>query len=327
MPNDANRDLVRVRLVGPDGVGLAIDGAGRLSTSSETGGLTDTELRDSPVPVSGGFLTDAQLRAAAVPVSDGAGSITTDPKESVYATGNITSNSTTLGPYLCYGYSTALLTMRGTYAGVNITFEASDDGVAWFPVLAARRDSLSAPALTSGVITTNASISWLVDVTGWQYIRVRSTAYTSGTGIFAITLTSATASAVQTYSTNGTMSVSGTATTTPANPTPSAVNSAASTNATAVKTSAGNVFSVTASNTNAAARYVKLYNKASAPTVGTDAPILTIPVPPGAAVNVNFGSQGYRFATGIALAITTGAADSDTGAVAAGEIKVLTSYI
>ena len=78
---------------------------------------------------------------------------------------------------------------------------------------------------------------------------------------------------------------------------------------------------------NAAIRYLKFYNKASAPTVGTDVPVITIPIPAGGAINIPFGTTGHRFATGIALAITTGAADSDTGAVAANEIKVATAYI
>lgn len=38
-------------------------------TVAVSGPLTDAELRNTPVPVSGGFLTDTQLRATAVPVS------------------------------------------------------------------------------------------------------------------------------------------------------------------------------------------------------------------------------------------------------------------
>lgn len=40
-------------------------------------GLTDAQLRATPVPISGP-LTDAQLRAASVPISDGGGSLTVD---------------------------------------------------------------------------------------------------------------------------------------------------------------------------------------------------------------------------------------------------------
>jgi hypothetical protein len=103
------------------------------------------------------------------------------------------------------------------------------------------------------------------------------------------------------------------------------VISAATTNATSVKGSAGQVYGWYLYNANAAVRYLKIYNKASAPTVGTDTPIMTIPIPPGSAANVEY-TNGVAFGTGIAIAITTGVADSDTGAVAANEIIVNLLY-
>lgn len=105
--------------------------------------------------------------------------------------------------------------------------------------------------------------------------------------------------------------------------------SAASTNATSLKASAGTLYSITAVNLNAAVRYLKLYNKASAPTVGTDTPVATIPIPAsttGAGFTVEF-PFGFDFATGIAYALTTGAGDADTGAVAANEIFLVGTYI
>ena len=105
--------------------------------------------------------------------------------------------------------------------------------------------------------------------------------------------------------------------------------SAATTNATSVKASAGQVYSIYAHNLNAAVRYLKLYNKASAPTVGTDTPVLTLPIPgntAGAGFVLDTGGMGIAFATGIALALTTGVADADTGAVAANEIVVTVLY-
>lgn len=104
--------------------------------------------------------------------------------------------------------------------------------------------------------------------------------------------------------------------------------SAATTNATSTKASAGQVYSVTVTNTNAAVRYFKLYNKASAPTVGTDVPVFRVAIPAsttggGIVVPVDVGMV---FATGIAWALTTGAADSDSGAVAANELLVNICY-
>jgi len=105
------------------------------------------------------------------------------------------------------------------------------------------------------------------------------------------------------------------------------LNSAATTNATSVKASSGVLVSVQVSNINAAARFLKLYNKASAPTVGTDVPVLTIPIPAGSVVSPAINANGVTFATGIAFAITAAAADSDTTVVAANEIKVAISYL
>lgn len=73
-------------------------------------------------------------------------------------------------------------------------------------------------------------------------------------------------------------------------------------------------------------RYLKFYNKASAPNVGTDVPVLVIPIPATSVTHANFGILGHRFATGIALAITGGIADTDTTAIGASDVKVLTSY-
>jgi hypothetical protein len=104
------------------------------------------------------------------------------------------------------------------------------------------------------------------------------------------------------------------------------INSAASTNGTVLKATAGTVYSVAVSNINAAVRYLKLYNSTTV-TVGTTTPALTIPIPAGGVVNLNLGAIGQRFSTGICIGITPGAADNDTAAVAANEIKVMVSYI
>lgn len=111
--------------------------------------------------------------------------------------------------------------------------------------------------------------------------------------------------------------------------TPGKLISANTTNATVIKASAGTLGSLTLFNTNAAAMYVKFYNKATAPTVGTDPPVATYLIPggtAGAGVCVPLPSQGLAFSAGISFATTTGIADSDTAAVAANEIIVNYGY-
>lgn len=101
--------------------------------------------------------------------------------------------------------------------------------------------------------------------------------------------------------------------------------SAASTNATSLKASAGLLYGFSISNANTSARYFKLYNKASAPTVGTDTPVSTIQVP-GSATVIRAYPVGLVFGTGIAWATTTGIADSDTGAVGANDLSIDLDY-
>lgn len=115
---------------------------------------------------------------------------------------------------------------------------------------------------------------------------------------------------------------------TPAAPaTPYFVNSLATTNGALILTGTSGLQALWATNIGATAAFVKLYNKATAPTVGTDVPEMIIPVPaavsgvPGV-VEVTPGFNGHRFALGLGIAITGAVADSDTTAVAAGQVKV-----
>lgn len=95
-------------------------------------------------------------------------------------------------------------------------------------------------------------------------------------------------------------------------------SAAATTNAGTAKASPGYLHAVTAYNAAASARYLKFYNKASAPTVGSNTPVLTIALPPAASFSFNFA--GLYFSAGIAFAMTTGAADADTGALTLADV-------
>ena len=98
-------------------------------------------------------------------------------------------------------------------------------------------------------------------------------------------------------------------------------SAAASTNSTSVKASAAFVCSITGVNTTAAIKYIKLYNKASAPTVGTDTPFMTIAMPvSNTTFNMNFPGFCLYMTTGFAYALTGAAADNDTTALSAGDV-------
>lgn len=83
-----------------------------------------------------------------------------------------------------------------------------------------------------------------------------------------------------------------------------------------VKASAGQLFGWYLYNDGAAEVYVHLYNTTT-PTVGTTTPILTLPIPAGAAANM-VSEIGIAFSTAISAAATT--AFNGTGAPAANQV-------
>ena len=108
--------------------------------------------------------------------------------------------------------------------------------------------------------------------------------------------------------------------------TASRVNAAATTNATSLKASAGQLYTIDVFNVAAYNVFLKLYNKASAPTVGTDTPVMTIPIQAGGGYSKTW-PMGLPFATGIAYAITKLQADSDTTVLVAGDLTGNTTWI
>jgi hypothetical protein len=110
--------------------------------------------------------------------------------------------------------------------------------------------------------------------------------------------------------------------------TPFQLISAATTNATSLKASAGTIGSIICGNTGAVA-FLKLYNKASAPTVGTDTPLHTICIP-GNSAGAGFSypiPAGLSFSTGLAFAVTGAMAVADTTAVALNQVCVSIGYL
>jgi len=71
--------------------------------------------------------------------------------------------------------------------------------------------------------------------------------------------------------------------------------------------------------------YVKLYNKAtSAPTVGTDLPVVIFPCPANATQVFEFGALGDKYTAGIGIAVTGAAAATDTSNAALGALIKMT---
>lgn len=266
--------------------------------------------------------------AASVATVSGGGLVTIG-LQSGRTTGAITTSSTVVGPVVVTDYNIATVTLSGTHAGINLTFEGSDDGgTTWYGVVASRTDALGSASVTSGVVTSNASWAWDVVLGAFTHFRVRSTAWTSGSGAIGITAQSASydpspnvaiVGTVPTTVASGTITTVTTANTTPIPASGSGINFAiAATNNLALqKGSAGSLMMLNVTNLSTGTVYVKIFNKATAVTMGTDIAIASIPVAAGQFLSMEFGAVGWKFSAGLSIAVTNGASLTDNTSVAA----------
>jgi hypothetical protein len=97
---------------------------------------------------------------------------------------------------------------------------------------------------------------------------------------------------------------------------------------TQIKATAGAVYSITATNTNAAARYLKCFNLTAANAApGTSTPWLALAIPPAATGTLAaVYPNGAQFTVALTCALVTGAADSDVTEVAANEVMWSIAY-
>lgn len=96
-----------------------------------------------------------------------------------------------------------------------------------------------------------------------------------------------------------------------------------------IKNSAGIVRCVNASNINASPRYVKLYDKATAPDPSQDTPIAVLLIPGATTGGLNVlacGPKGLECTVGIAINIVTTSPDNGATGVAAGDVIVNVIY-
>ena len=174
----------------------------------------------------------------------------------------------------------------------------------------------------SGTVTANqGGAPWSTNVTQFGGSNVATGTGASGAGIPRVTVandSNVLATQSGTWAEQPVAGTTGGATTTH-------LVSASGNNATNTKASAGLLYGFSISNTNAAARYVHFYNKATAPVVGTDVPVATVQVP-GNGVVIRAFPVGATYGTGIGFGTSTGAGDTDSGAIGAGDLVIDLEY-
>jgi hypothetical protein len=239
------------------------------------------------------------------------------PAAQTVITGSASANNTDLLSTACDQFRSACFQITGTWTG-TISFQVSLDGTNWVALACSNSASLSGTFAASA--TSNAIFA--ASLAGYQFFRLRFTAYTSGTAS-AITEFNREGYSQSLPATAPTNTVVGSATA--SGTTLYTVNSAASTNAANIKSTAANFYGMSAMNTSATTKYVRFYSKATTPTVGTDVPIMVVAIPATSSKEIEY-IPALRFGTGLAVAITGGAAATDSTAVAAGDVQLLVSY-
>ena len=96
--------------------------------------------------------------------------------------------------------------------------------------------------------------------------------------------------------------------------------SAVSTNDTLIRTGKVRLFGAVLTNDAATPLYVKYYDKATIPTVGTDIPLITVCVDTKKTVNLDFGNEGVQFQNGLGMGVTTLIPDADATDTAADDM-------
>lgn len=230
-------------------------------------------------------------------------------------------------------FNGAVFAWWGTFTGVGLAFEASYDGAqaTWINAAAVSVAGSSAVSSLTGLSTPNA---YEIYAPGAKHLRVRCTALTTGPMLVAVTphvFAADPAPVLGASPVLAAISSSGSVLIGEVSNVPRATSGGlssvgkllsylATTNANSLKASAGRLYKVRGYNAAATVKYLKLYNKASAPIVGTDTPVVTLPLKASDIFDIDLIPIGEYFSTGIAYAITTGAPDADTGALTANDI-------
>jgi hypothetical protein len=212
-------------------------------------------------------------------------------------------------------YKFISLQLTGNWVA-TISFQGSNDGGTFYPIVTSNPSG----GLANG--ETSTTENRLVKVpTIYRFVRIRATAYSSGiiegvafghrdensSGLIAaigpVTLNPETTKVI------GTVNVADS----PAE-TYEQVITAATTNATSVTTGATKLRTISLVNGVATLRFFKIYDKASAPTVGSDTPVMTLTMSPNAPSPFTLPNGGLSLSLGFAYAMTLGVANSDTTA-------------
>lgn len=171
------------------------DGTNFYNASGGGGGVAEDSVHTSGD--TGSYILGVRQDADSSPVSadgdyqgllfndSGRLKVSTQPAALVATTGTITTSTSTVVADVTKASNVAIF-IKGTFAGVNITFEGSNDGGTTYFGVQAVRSNANTVELTSGVLGAAPAYCWEVSVNAYTHFRVRATAWTSGTANIVI---------------------------------------------------------------------------------------------------------------------------------------------
>ncbi len=209
----------------------------------------------------------------------------------------------------------------GTWAGV-LSLQGTIDGTNWVTIgMASAVKNIATDTYSASIPSASPGI-YFAPCGAYVKLRVTALAATTGSAVITMNLTRASRSVTIDSGLPPGSAVLGNVNLTTSASQGGSLHSlvaAATTNATSVKAAPGTIYAHVISNKAITGMWFKFYNKASAPTVGTDVPVLQYLVPASTSISLNFGAAGLLFSNGIAFAITVLDAANDTTAVAAAQ--------
>lgn len=219
---------------------------------------------------------------------------------------------------------------------LSATMEGFFPSIGWFAIPSYQYTQGAGTGYQQGFSLVQGQVTqFSASLSAAQLVRIRISSYSSGVLSVTTQLTNAVpmsssnsvaAAQIGTWSVNtnaGTNAIGDVGVQYRANATGAATISkftaAATTNAASIKATAGRVIGWHLYNTTAAAKYFRFFNKASAPTMGTDSPVFVVTIPANSQAFSQYAG-GIAFSTGIAIACTGAVADLDTTVTAANDV-------
>jgi hypothetical protein len=288
-----------------------------VTAGSGTGTVATTAFFSS-LPVQPTLVQDSANNLGTVSNNAATSSVT------IYNSSSASSGTVIIGPLACGNYRSIGLQIPTLVGGIS-QIQISNDNLNWTPIWANLVSSATPSSVSLGCNQTG---FWYASLYGAQYVRVILTTVVTGSSSWEAVLSQ------QIYPVNAvgavissTLNVIPSVSTAQGFATYFTLVSAAGTNATSVKASAGTIGTCVLTNTTASLKFVKVFNKASSPTMGTDTPVIQYPISANSTLDVSSAFAGLRLSTGIALATTGGSALLDNTSVAAGDVLVNMTYV